>query len=64
MNKNNIKKFGVVDAELLSTVSGGDWRCVVGTAVGAIFGGALTGPWGAVGIGTVTNVFFCATPVS
>ena len=64
MNKNNIKKFEVVDAELLSTVNGGDWRCVVGTAGGALFGGALEGPWGAVGLGTVTNMFFCATPVS
>ena len=25
---------------------------------------ALAGPWGAVGLGTVTNMFFCATPVS
>ena len=64
MNKDNIKKFEVVDVEILSTFNGGDWRCVVGTAGGALFGGALAGPWGAVGIGTVTNMFFCATPVS
>ena len=60
MNKDNIKKFEVVDVEMLSTVNGGDWRCVVGTAGGAIFGG----PWGALGVGTAANMFFCATPVS
>ena len=64
MNKDNIRKFEVVDAEILSTVNGGDWRCVVGTAGGAIFGGAFGGPWGALGVGTAANMFFCATPVS
>ena len=49
---------------MLSTVNGGDWRCVVGTAGGAIFGGAFGGPWGALGVGTAANMYFCATPVS
>ena len=44
-----VKKFGDCETAISA-----------GIGVGAVF----AGPWGAVGLGTVTNMFFCATPVS
>ncbi|AWN19014.1 Blp family class II bacteriocin [Streptococcus sobrinus] len=63
MNVQLLDKFEAIEKDYLSTVKGGNWRCYVGTAGGAIFG-AVGGPWGAIAGGTVANAYFCAEKVS
>ena len=55
-----------MDTDMLACVEGGRkfGDCETAISAGIGVGAVFAGPWGAVGLGTVTNMFFCATPVS
>ena len=66
MDTKMMEKFEIMDTDMLACVEGGkkfgdcETAIAAGISVGAVFGG----PWGALGVGTAANMFFCATPVS
>ena len=66
MNTKMMEQFEGMDTDMLVCVEGGKkfGDCETAISAGIGVGAVFAGPWGAVGLGTVTNMFFCATPVS
>lgn len=66
MDTKMMEQFEIMDTDMLACVEGGkkfgdcETAIAAGVSVGAVFGG----PWGALGVGTAANMYFCATPVS